>query len=79
MRFQIIDQLGHSTLDFDTATPDQLAAAEAKFLELTKGDRKCAAFKKDGWDADSCVRSDGRGDRIPAAAGRRLIWRCRRI
>ena len=57
MRFQIMDQLGHSTLDFDTATPDQLAAAEAKFLELTKGDRKCAAFKKEAGGGGTLIRA----------------------
>lgn len=45
MKFQVMDQTGHTELDFDTADKEQLAAAEAKFLALVKGEKK-AAFKK---------------------------------
>lgn len=34
MKFAIMDQTGHSTLEFDKADPAQLAAAQAKFDEL---------------------------------------------
>lgn len=41
----IMDQTGHSTLEFDKADPAQLEAAQAKFMELV-GERKFTAAER---------------------------------
>jgi len=56
MRFQIMDQTGHSEIDFDTADPAMLAAAQAKFDELVKGEKK-AAFKKAEGGGGTLIRA----------------------
>jgi hypothetical protein len=43
MKFAIMDQTGHSTLEFDKADPAQLAAAHAKFDELVAEKKFTAA------------------------------------
>lgn len=55
MKFQIMDQTGHSTEVFDTATPEQLAAAERRFNELV-GERKMTAAKRTAPGSSALIR-----------------------
>ena len=41
----IMDQTGHSTINFDALDPEQLAEANARFMELV-GEKKHAAFTR---------------------------------
>jgi hypothetical protein len=47
MKFQIMDQTGHSTEVFDAATPEQLAAAQKRFEELVN-EHKMTPAKRTG-------------------------------
>jgi hypothetical protein len=46
MRFAVLDQTGHSTLEYDLDKSDEVAAAMAKFDELVN-EKKYGAAKRD--------------------------------
>jgi len=57
VKHHIHDHSGHTTIEYDTADPAMLEAADAKFMELVTEHKKTAATRKAGAKDYTVIKS----------------------